>query len=77
VISGASSLCFLLFGVIGIIAGRLGDIIGPRMVITGWRALPGETEAFRRFKSFGLSHFFNPPAWRLLCNRASGIPLVS
>jgi len=35
VISGASSLCFLLFGVIGIIAGRLGDIIGPRMVITG------------------------------------------
>ena len=34
-ISGASSLCFLLMGLISIIAGRLSDRIGPRLVITG------------------------------------------
>jgi len=33
-ISGASSLCFILFGFVGIIAGRLGDKIGPRIVMT-------------------------------------------
>ena len=33
-ISGASSLCFLLMGLISIIAGRLSDRIGPRLVIT-------------------------------------------
>ena len=35
VISGASSLHFFMFGLLGILAGRLNDKIGPRMIMTG------------------------------------------
>ena len=35
IISGASSLYFFMFGLLGIIAGRLVDRIGPRIVMTG------------------------------------------
>lgn len=34
-ISGAASLSFVVLGFVGIIAGRLGDKIGPRMVMVG------------------------------------------
>ena len=33
-ISGASSLAFVVMGVLGIAAGRLNDVIGPRVLIT-------------------------------------------
>jgi len=35
VISGAFSVCFFVFGLLGVFAGRLNDRIGPRIVMTG------------------------------------------
>ena len=40
-VSGASSLAFLVMGVVGVIAGRLNDTIGPRILIAGSGAFLG------------------------------------
>jgi len=40
-ISGAASLCILMFGFFTIIAGRLGDKVGPRIVMVGCGVLLG------------------------------------